>query len=322
MSSPEVSVVLPTRNRRGLLETTLATALAQENVELEVIVIDDASTDGTADYLQSVEDPRVRVLRNVGRTGVALARNRGIDAARGEWIAFLDDDDRWLPNRVRVMLDIGAESGADFVVGAVAVIDPSGRKLETWAPVPAERLPRDLTRSGTIAGPSAVIAKAELLERTGGFDAELSYLADWELWLRFAENGTPAVCEEALVEYLQHPGSMLLDDETDIHAEFSHLRERHPQIQLEALFLSRWFGRRLREEGQPRQAARHYLREAVAYNEAGSLLRAGVVLFGEGPMRVGRRIRRTMLRRGVLKPRNEDERKIRSGGNPTPWSRS
>jgi glycosyltransferase involved in cell wall biosynthesis len=320
MSAPEVSVVLPTRNRRRLLETTLTSALDQQDVELEVIVIDDASTDDTPDYLKSLDDSRVRMLRNVGRTGVSVARNRGIDVARGEWLAFLDDDDRWLPKRLRVTIDQGKDADADFVVGAVAEVDPSGKLLETWTPSPPDRIADELKMSGTIAGPSAVIAKGELLERTGGFDPELSYLADWELWLRFVENGKPAVCKEALVEYLHHPGSMLLDDETDLHREFAYLREHHPQIQLEALFLSRWFGRRLREEGQRRQAARHYVREAVAYREPGSLLRAGIVLLGEGPMRVGRRLRRRMLRAGLLRVRTEDERKIRMGREPSsPW---
>jgi glycosyltransferase involved in cell wall biosynthesis len=321
MSGPEASVVLPTRNRRELLESTLASALAQEDVELEVIVVDDASSDATPDYLGSVRDPRLKVLRNVGRTGVSVARNRGIDAARGEWIAFLDDDDRWASNRVRVMIDRGQEAGADFVVGAVAEVDPSRRLLETWAPPPADRLARDLRMSGTIAGPSAVIAKRQLLERTGGFDPELSYLADWELWLRFADAGEPAVCEEALVEYLQHPGSMLLDDETDIQREVAYVRDRHPQVQLEALFLSRWFGKRFREEGRRLQAARHYVREGIAYREPGSLLRAGAVLLGEGPMRVGRQLRRRLLRAGLLRVRTEDEREIRSGRD-TPSSRS
>jgi glycosyltransferase involved in cell wall biosynthesis len=312
MSAPEVSVVLPTRNRRGLLETTLASALAQKDVELEVIVIDDASTDATPDYLASLGDSRLKVLRNVGRAGVSVTRNRGIDAAQGQWIAFLDDDDRWLANRLRVMIDRGVEADADFVVGSVAVVDPSGRRLETLVPPSADRLADALTISGTTSGPSAVIATAELLERTGGFDAELSYLADWELWLRFAENGKPAVCKEPLVEYLQHPGSMLLDEEMDIHREFAYMRERHPQIQLEALFLSRWFARRFREEGQRFQAARHYLREAIAYKDAGSLLRAGVVLLGEGPMRIGRRVRRRMLRAGLVKVRTEEDEEFRS----------
>ena len=321
MTTPEVSVVLPTRNRRRLLEWTLNSALAQEDVQLEVIVIDDASTDDTADYLRSVGDPRIKVLRNVGRTGVAVARNRGIDAASGEWIAFLDDDDRWLPNRLRLMIDRGREDDADFVVGTVAVVDPSGRRLETLVPPPADRLADALTMSGTTSGPSAVIARAGLLERTGGFDTQLSYLADWELWLRFAEAGKPAVREEPLVEYLQHPGSMMLDDETDIHREFTYMRERHPQVQLEPLWLSRWFGRRFREEGERVLAGRHYLREAFLYKEPGSLLRAGVVLFGEGPMRAARRVRRRMLRAGLLRARTPGEKEVRSG-RKTPSSRS
>ncbi len=308
----EASVVLPTRNRRRLLEVTLGSALAQEDLEFEVIVIDDGSTDDTREYLAGLDDPRLTVLSNERRDGVSRARNRGIELARGKWIAFLDDDDRWLPGRLRTTIDIAEEAGADFVVGAVAVIDPSGRTLETTSPPPAERLAQELARSGTVAGPSAVIVSSELARQSGGFDTELSYLADWELWLRFAQAGRPAVCAEPLVEYLQHPGSMLLADETDIPREFAVLSERHPEVGLEALFLSRWFARRFREEGHHVKAARHYLREAVTYKTGGSLLRAVGSLFGEGPMRVARRIRHRLLRVGLVKVSTDEDRKVRT----------
>jgi glycosyltransferase involved in cell wall biosynthesis len=312
MSAPEVSVVIPTHDRRELLAVALTSALAQEDVELEVIVVDDASGDDTLSFLESVDDPRLTVLHQEAQAGVAAARNRGIEQARGAWVAFLDDDDRWLPRRLRTTIDCGTSAGADFVVGALAVVDEAGRRLEVWAPPPANEVAHDLRVSGTGAGPSAVIATAELLERTGGFDTQLSYLADWELWLRFAAVGRAASCEAPLVEYLQHPGSMMMDDGLDFHREFDQLQSRHPEVEIEPVFLSRWFARRYREEGRPLLASAFYVREAVTYREPGSLLRAAVVLGGERPMRVARRIRHRLLRAGVISVRNKDEEELRS----------
>ena len=92
-----VSVIIPTRNRAELLRRTLGTVLSQRLRELEVIVVDDASTDGTPAVLDAVADERVRTIRHPERRGVAAARNIGVDAAVGRWVAFLDDDDLWAP---------------------------------------------------------------------------------------------------------------------------------------------------------------------------------------------------------------------------------
>src|SRR4051794_9011163 len=103
--APEVSVVIPTRDRRHLLETTLAAALNQREVDYEVIVVDDGSGDGTATELAAIGDPRLRVLRNGASQGVSAARNRAIAEARAPWIAFLDDDDVWSPELLRRQLE-------------------------------------------------------------------------------------------------------------------------------------------------------------------------------------------------------------------------
>ncbi|MBV8991348.1 MAG: glycosyltransferase family 2 protein, partial [Solirubrobacterales bacterium] len=87
--------MIPTRNRWPFLSHTLASALAQESVSLEVVVVDDGSDDQTPERLPAVGDPRVRVFRHERGLGVARARNKGIEEARGAWIAFLDDDDTW-----------------------------------------------------------------------------------------------------------------------------------------------------------------------------------------------------------------------------------
>ena len=95
---PEVSVVVPTRDRWELLSTcALPSATCQEGVAIEVIVVDDGSSDGTAAGLAALDDPRVLTVRHDRPRGVSAARNSGIRAARGTWLAFLDDDDLWAP---------------------------------------------------------------------------------------------------------------------------------------------------------------------------------------------------------------------------------
>jgi glycosyltransferase involved in cell wall biosynthesis len=299
-SAPEISVIIPTRNRRALLAETLASALAQESVSLEVIIVDDGSTDDTQAYLASIGDARVRVLRQDPRRGVSAARNRGVRAARGEWVAFLDDDDLWLPERLRTLIDIAIDSDAEFAYNDVKVINEKGRKLELAKAPPPEDLEAQLWRTGTITGPSAVIARRELVTRMDGFDLGLDYLADWDLWLRFAAVAPAAHCPRPLTAYRQHPGSMLMDRDVDIDREITRIYHRHPEVHLERLSLSRWVARRHREEGRRLKASKLYLKEARQFRDPGSLLRAGVVLLGEGPMRLGRQVRRFLIRRGVM----------------------
>jgi glycosyltransferase involved in cell wall biosynthesis len=98
---PDVSVVIPTLNRQAALARSISITLGQENVNLEVIVVDDGSTDSTPAYLKTGRDPQLQVIRHARRTGVAAARNHGIQQARGEWVAFLDDDDVWAPHKLR-----------------------------------------------------------------------------------------------------------------------------------------------------------------------------------------------------------------------------
>ncbi|MBA2640000.1 MAG: glycosyltransferase family 2 protein [Nocardioidaceae bacterium] len=158
---PEVSVVIPTRNRWRLLEARgLASALCQQDVSLEVVVVDDGSTDETPRRLASLNDDRVRTIRNERGTGVARARNSGMAAARGEWIAFLDDDDIWAPRKLRLQLDAAAQASADFVYGGVAHLDDELRVLATFAPPAPDRGHQALIAGISLpAGASNVLAR-------------------------------------------------------------------------------------------------------------------------------------------------------------------
>src|ERR1044071_6101497 len=106
----DVSVIVPTRNRSSLLSKTLRTVLRQQDVELEVIVVDEASTDGTAALLATLGDARVRVIHHDRPRGVSAARNHGADEARGEWLAFIDDDGLWAPDKLAQQIN-AARSG-------------------------------------------------------------------------------------------------------------------------------------------------------------------------------------------------------------------
>jgi glycosyltransferase involved in cell wall biosynthesis len=113
----DVSIVIPTRNRSVLLSKALRSALRQERVEFEIIVVDEASTDDTPALLASIQDPRVRVLRHETARGLSGARNSGAEHARGEWLGFLDDDDLWAPDKLNRQLSAGRAAGRDFNAG-------------------------------------------------------------------------------------------------------------------------------------------------------------------------------------------------------------
>src|SRR5262245_33388702 len=129
---PLVSVVIPSHNRRRLLERTLRSVLAQAAGDLEVVVVDDGSTDGTRDAAGL--DPRVVILRNDIPAGVGSARNQGIAAARGEWIAFCDDDDLWSPDKLMRQLAAADDAGAQWVYGGDVNVDDGLRVLSGGPP--------------------------------------------------------------------------------------------------------------------------------------------------------------------------------------------
>lgn len=130
-SHPEVSVIVAAWCAEGSLARAVRSALSQTGTTVEVIVIDDASPDGTDDAARELAaaDPRVRPIAMPANGGPAAARNRGIDQARGDWIAILDADDRMVPRRLERMLALGRETRADAILGNLAEVDEDGTSL-------------------------------------------------------------------------------------------------------------------------------------------------------------------------------------------------
>jgi len=288
---PEVSVVIPTRNRWDLLSRSgLAAALMQKDVDLEVIVVDDGSTDETPGRLAALEDPRIRVIRHDQRQGVARARNHGVAEAQAEWVAFLDDDDLWSPDKLRRQLDLANESGAGFVYGSAILLDDQRKVLKLLAsPKPAELAGR-LTRANILpAGQSNVMARTDVVRQVGGFDERLSLIADWDMWLRLANAVRAAASRDLLVGYVLHAEAMQVRRSEPAGAhEFAYLASKHHfAMGTGELLSAQWRASVYRRADRRREAAQEYLRSAVAHRNAGMLVRGIAVSFGEWAMRLG-----------------------------------
>ena len=275
-----VSVVIPTRDRVQIVLNTVRLTLDQRDVELELIVVDDGSSDGTAEALEALGDPRVTVLRNAASRGVAHARNRGIERAKHPWIAFLDDDDRWSPDKLRVQLDLARAEDADFVYTAgLAVAAADGRVLwRSPAFTPAELRQGIRSRNLVFAGSSNVLARTELLRHLGGFDESLYHIADWDLWIRLTEAGRGAACPEALVAYVVHETNMHQTVIDSAAREGRLLRAKHADSSLPGRFdpvvFRRWIAEGQAHSGRPGRAALTYAVTALRHRSRPDARRA------------------------------------------------
>jgi glycosyltransferase involved in cell wall biosynthesis len=178
-----------------------------------VLVVDDGSDDGTADYLAGITDPRVRSLRNDRPRGVSAARNRGLAVATGPWVAFVDDDDLWAPDKLaRQLRALARIPDASWSCTSAVVVD-AGLRLLGW-----ERSPRRtdvvdvaLASNPIPGGASTVMARRQLVVDVGGFDEGLAVLADWDLWIRLALAARLAPVDGALAAYTIHASGLSAD---------------------------------------------------------------------------------------------------------------
>ena len=183
---PLVSVVIPTYNRLEATERAARSVLAQTHGALELLVIDDGSTDGTAERVKAIADPRLRVVRQPNG-GVARARNRGLREARGAYVAFLDSDDAWAPEKLA--RQIAALEAAPARVGLCttgAEIRPDRGPPEIRCPeIRGDAFAALLLRNLVHAPTSCILIRREVAEAVGGFDPRLPAIEDWE-WLQRA----------------------------------------------------------------------------------------------------------------------------------------
>jgi glycosyltransferase involved in cell wall biosynthesis len=283
----DVTVVIPTRNRLGFLAGALRSALAQADVSYEVRVIDDGSTDGTAELLKSCRDRRVIAIRHPSPRGVAAARNRGAAGAAGEWLAFLDDDDLWAPTWLRSGLETARARGAGAVYGSRWIVDE--RRLIVGSVLAREpsQVHALLADHNSLGGPSSVIVRADVMAAAGGFDKRLSAFADWEAWFRVLDLCKAAAVPELLTAYTVYPGNMHVRDPFGVGAEFEIFARIVANsggtintVNREGFM--RWLATGSNQAGRRTTAARIWLRNAVRTRNARDVLRAARALRRDG----------------------------------------
>lgn len=213
LADPLVSVILPTRNRADLVPGAMASVLAQSVPDLELIVIDDASDDGTSDYLAAAanRDGRVRIVRNTVPQGGAGARNEGIALSRGSWIAFLDDDDEWLPMKLQRQLQrLESEPRAVACSCSYVARAPSGAARTMRVPQSVSL--RQLLMRNCLGGASMCLCSAAVLKGIGGFDRGFASGQDFDLWVRLRQQGDVVSCDEPLAVHRAHGGLRITSD--------------------------------------------------------------------------------------------------------------
>ena len=203
--TPTASVVVPTHNRSDLLLQTLASVIAQVGVDLEIVVVDDGSTQDVAGAIATLAEDRIRVVRNERPVGVAGARNRGIEHARGEWIGFVDDDDLWAPDKLGSQLEALEATGRRWAYTGAVNITAAGEVIGGAPPPPPEEVAASLPRRNTVpGGGSSVVAARSLIDEVGVFDPSLYNTEDWDMWIRMARAGVPAWVPRPLLAYRVH----------------------------------------------------------------------------------------------------------------------
>ncbi len=287
---PTISVIIPTLGRWAMLEKAVRGARAQSGVAVQVVVAVDGADGAEIDRVGFLEHDDVVVVPLPQRRGAAAARNAALAAAEGEWVALLDDDDQWAPEKLAHL--VAPARAADWAYASAMLVDPALRPLEVHsAPPPGELASAMLDHNPIPACASNLIVRTGLA-REIGFDPELKHFADWDFAVNLIATGARgARCEPVLVAYVQHPGAMHVADLAGVEREFEHLRRRHRERgrELGGVTMTRWIAAGHRLHGRRARAAAAYLRGAVRYRSAADAARAGGVLLGERAMRAARR---------------------------------
>lgn len=226
-SSPRVSVVIPTRNRCELLKSAVDSVKTQTLPDWEVIVVDDASDDHTQAWLSSQEGPRLRAIRLDDHAERSTARNRGLRAARGRYVVFLDDDDRFLPRGLEVLS--GALDSHPDAVAAVGGVQIFSERGTYRGPRPRRAVRKIRPWCHAIAGWCGLqgqsIYRSSAIQQAGGFRTDLEASEDQDLWMRLGHDPVVLV-RPRVVEIRSHPGQGSHDapDLTDLQLR---IRQKH-----------------------------------------------------------------------------------------------
>jgi len=206
---PLVTVVIPTWNRLPMLREAVASVVAQTYPAWELVVVDDGSTDGTAAWVRSLGDPRIRVVERSRCAHVGRLRNAGVRAGSGELVAFLDSDDAWLPRKLEAQVAAMRARGARWCYGRYEVMDAEGRPAARRAGefrALSGPIARELLMDHTDVCVVTLLVERTLFEAAGGFseDPRVRRREDWELHVRLAMRADALALDQALARIRDH----------------------------------------------------------------------------------------------------------------------
>jgi glycosyltransferase involved in cell wall biosynthesis len=240
-NQPLVTAVVTTYDRPQLVRRAIKSALAQTYEPLEIIVVEDGSNGSVKVWLEEQGFDHIRYIRHEENQGLAAARNTGLKLARGKYIAYLDDDDEWLPEKTAKQVKLAekeAKSCAVVYCGAL-VVSPEGDLVGENMPRLKGDIREAIHEKGLFTIPSSCLFQREALECIGGYDENLSSHIDHDIWLQLAQAGYAAeYVSECLVRAHQHLGYQMT---TDVEARMQATREFCDKWRLE---LTDWWRQR------------------------------------------------------------------------------
>lgn len=227
----KISVIIPTHNRADLLPRAIKSIQSQTRPVDEIIIVSDGSTDNTEEVVQTLarEDKRIHLIAYYPGHNGNYARNKGLEAADGEFIAFLDDDDEWLPRKTELQMSLFER---DSEVGLVyasqnCIYEDSGISYQTQ-PMWRGDLSKKIFIRGEMGTPSQVMIRRSVLDQTGYFDLELGALQDYDLWIRCCLVTKVDFVEEPCINYYNSTAANQVSSNTEkyIHARL-YIREKY-----------------------------------------------------------------------------------------------
>ena len=207
---PRVTVAIPTHRRPELLTEAIRSVLNQTYQDFEILVVDDNSRDNTEEVVRALGDGRIRYLSHETNKRCGAARNTAIRSSTSELVAFLDDDDEWLPEKLERQIELLDRSSAatGVVYTGFQAFDRSSRRVvRTYVPATSGNMLEHLGRNN-VGPPSTVLLRRSCFEKAGVFDESLEFGEDWDFWIRLARHVEFACVSEPLVRYGVHSARM------------------------------------------------------------------------------------------------------------------
>lgn len=226
-----VSVVIPTHNRADLLPRAIESVLNQTYSNLEVIVVSDGSIDNTEEVIKkySIKDSRVRFIAYSPARGGNVARNTGIEASQGDYIAFLDDDDEWLPRKLEKQVEVlDRDDKIGLVYTGVHIIYVNENAEYNSLSKEQGNLKKRILIDNCVGTTSTVILRKSVLKKSGTFDDKLNALQDFDLWIRVAQYSNIGVVPEPMINYYNYLGKKQVSAVTQKYIDaFAYINEKY-----------------------------------------------------------------------------------------------